>query len=266
MSTEQIIAGIVNVAGGSGKSTCDWQWVSKKLNAKRIAVEEINGGVGHYDLSVSAAEFEDAVAALRKNRKDNIVIDIGASTAGAGMKDILASYPRLLGNIDWWFVPVTAKEHSIDGARKTVVILRELGVPKEKILVIPNDVQPSKVPGKPLKWREDFASVYEMRERGVFVPDTPLFHHAIVAQWQKKEYNHGFELTDSVYSIAATYDQVEQELFAAQDAGDEALEHAKARRLVACEACEAVIKNFDRTWDELPIAEALQAPAQPAAV
>lgn len=273
--TRPLIVAMFNAGGSSGKSTTDAHLVSPKLHAKRVQVEEadaegkpVNPGVGKYEMWVTLADFEDAVVALKKNGESNVVLDIGASSTGAGITEVLARYPRTLQAIDYWIVPVKPTVHSQNGAATSVGFLDSIQVPANRIILIPNDVVPTR--RRDTTWHDVYANTYALRDAGVFVSDEPIWHHEIIGEFGKLG-REGLQVPETVWSLVhnQSYEGVEQLLRAAQDAKDEAAEDRWAQRLTDYEACEQIVKNFELVWAKLPIAKALQAQpttAQPATV
>lgn len=247
-----ICVAVINLAGGSGKSTLEKHLISSKLKSRRAAVEEVNAGDGTPDLKVGVGDIETLVVLLKKNEDRHVSIDFGASS-GAALQHVLARYKRTVMAIDFWVIPVLSTEHSMDGAVKAVKLLRELGVDAQRIVVIPNRVEPGTSTTK-LKGR--FAPVYELRQIGVYVSEVPVFDHEVFESLKNQVRD---DVDETVYTVAMDARDFRSLKRAARAAGDELALDSLAEREAQIEAAEFAVENLDAVWSASPLAAALAA-------
>ncbi|MES2999476.1 MAG: hypothetical protein V4787_02190 [Pseudomonadota bacterium] len=245
-----ISVAVSNMAGGSGKSMLVKQLLVPNLRAWRAAVEDVNSGDGTPDFQVGLSDFEDLVVLHKKTVDQSMVVDIGAS-AGTALQHVLARYKRTVNAFDFWVVPVMANEHSMDGALKSVKLLRELAVPAQRILVLPNRIAPGTSPEK-LKSR--LAPVYALRKIGVYVSEVAVLEHQVFETLKNKTLEGRDE---TVYSVAADSRDFRALKRAARSTGDEAALDALAEREAVIEAAEFAVENLDVVWAASPLAAAI---------
>jgi hypothetical protein len=249
-----IIEAFLSVAGGQGKSTMSKNLAGSKRNARRVSVEEINEGDGTPDLQLRLAEFPDLVVMLKKfSGSENISVDFGASSAGSnedgGLRQMLLTYRRTTATFNFWVVPVTDDDHGRDGGHKTVKLLRDVGVPGNKIVVLFNML---KVGTKPAELRQRFAAFFAYRDIGVHVCEVPIFKHEIIAKLRNRKRD---DQDETVYSLAAELDSTDWDCLrnAARKAGDEQEVDAICEREAEAEAAAFACENLDQVWAATPL-------------
>lgn len=136
----------INYSGNVGKSTiCNTLLSPRMNNAKIFRIESIN------DSGMSSATEERKLrgsqfAKLQDEilRLDDAIVDVGASNIEEFMV-LMNQYDESHVDFDYFIVPVLASNKAVKEAQdtiKTILALKELGVEKERILVLFNRLDP----------------------------------------------------------------------------------------------------------------------------
>lgn len=159
---------VINLSGNTGKTTLTKHMFTPLLTATRIAIEDVNTGDGEPDLEISAGKFKALAAELNTADDDeNFVVDVGASNAKAMIAnfDALSSTTEM---IDCWIIPVTPSAKQIIDSLRTADALSKLGIDREKIVLMPNNVSDLE------SFDADFAQIYKARDLGFIVPENAV--------------------------------------------------------------------------------------------
>lgn len=159
------IIALINLSGNTGKTTLAKHLFGPLLNARRIAIEDVNTGDGEPDLQIAAKQFDCLAADLNVADDDeNIVIDIGASNAKS-MLEKLIKLSTTRKSVDYWVIPIVTANKPQTDSLVTMKKLHEIGIPFDQIVMLLNNV-----PGENLDSIEhDFSRIFAVRQLGVFV-------------------------------------------------------------------------------------------------
>lgn len=136
----------INYSGNVGKSTiCNTLLSPRMNNAKIFRIESIN------DSGMSSATEERKLRGSQFSklqdeilRMDDAIVDVGASNIEEFMV-LMNQYDESHVDFDYFIVPVLASNKAVKEAQdtiKTILALKELGVEKERILVLFNRLDP----------------------------------------------------------------------------------------------------------------------------
>lgn len=136
----------INYSGNVGKSTVCNTLLSPRMNdAKVFRIESINdsgmsGAIEERKLRGSQfSKLQDEILRL-----DDAIVDVGASNIEEFMV-LMNQYDESHIDFDYFIVPVLASNKAVKEAQdtiKTILALKELGVEKERILVLFNRLDP----------------------------------------------------------------------------------------------------------------------------
>lgn len=136
----------INYSGNVGKSTVCNTLLSPRMNdAKVFRIESIN------DSGMSGASEERKLRGSQFSklqdeilRLDDAIVDVGASNIEEFMV-LMNQYDESHVDFDYFIVPVLASNKAVKEAQdtiKTILALKELGVEKDRILVLFNRLDP----------------------------------------------------------------------------------------------------------------------------
>lgn len=136
----------INYSGNVGKSTVCNTLLSPRMNdAKVFRIESINdsgmsGAIEERKLRGSQfSKLQDEILRL-----DDAIVDVGASNIEEFMV-LMNQYDESHVDFDYFIVPVLASNKAVKEAQdtiKTILALKELGVERERILVLFNRLDP----------------------------------------------------------------------------------------------------------------------------
>lgn len=133
---------ILSLAGKQGKTTLSVHLFAPRLkNAPIFAVETVNETAEAFGLPVRNYT-RDNFPKLFKDllMEDDVILDIGSSNVEGFLAGI-SRYEDSHVEIDYWIVPVTSGGIEQKETMKTVSMLSDFGIPREKILLVFNKVQ-----------------------------------------------------------------------------------------------------------------------------
>jgi cellulose biosynthesis protein BcsQ len=142
---------VINTSGNVGKTTISRHLLQHKLKSEIISVETINSD-GLEDAKLKGEKFSQLIKSV--GLSDSIIVDIGASQA----EDFLDNMEQQVGShdeFDYFVIPTIAENKQLKETTKTVDMLSELGVEKDKIKVLFNKVK------KNADLQDDFERIYE---------------------------------------------------------------------------------------------------------
>lgn len=165
---------ICSLGGSVGKTTITTHMLAPRMpSAKLIAVDTTNTTAAHFGLDAEAFSG-DEFANLYKQivRMDDAIIDVGGSKEG---KEFLAGMNWLDGQdeIDYFVIPSMPEDKDQKAAWKTIELLLDQGVAKEKIKVVFNGVK--KNTADEFDYLLGALSANEIP----FSLDATIFHHAL---------------------------------------------------------------------------------------
>lgn len=130
---------IVSLSGNVGKTTVSVQLLAPRLPGEKIiSVETINNdsaALGVDAERIKGDRFDKIIKQLAI--EDNLIVDVGASNA----EEFLTRCAALEGQeeVDMWIVPTTPDQKiQSDTARLIEMLTADMGVPADKIIVLPN--------------------------------------------------------------------------------------------------------------------------------
>lgn len=143
---------IVNYSGSVGKTVVATHLLKPRMpNAKFFAVESINQSAS--DLGVADVETLQgrAVGDLIEQLvlEDEAIIDIGASNIESFF-EAASRFHGAIDDFDSFIIPVTSEQKAWQESLKTVEALAAIGVPADKIILLPNRIvndPQSEIPG-----------------------------------------------------------------------------------------------------------------------
>lgn len=128
--------GIVNIAGGAGKSTYGKHGIAPLIpNSVRISIEDWNSGDGKADLDIGAKNFYALAAQINIDDQQSFIVDIGTSNSKL-MLQHFADLQLTRERIHYWIVPVRAGSKERIDTLKTISMLLELSIDPKKVIVI----------------------------------------------------------------------------------------------------------------------------------
>ncbi len=137
---------ILNSSGNVGKSLISRELFYPRLdNCKIIEVETVNRGskeLKHLNVEQFKTGDDFMNIYLQLMEIENIIVDVGASNL-AGFWEQMNDYTGIEDMFDLFVIPVTSGDKEMTDTYKTILFLREQGIPEEKIKVIFNRVKKS---------------------------------------------------------------------------------------------------------------------------
>jgi len=154
---------VVNYSGNTGKTSVARHLLAPRLGAEMVSIETINAG-GVEGSTFSAKQFVALTEKLLiRDPSKSVVVDIGSSNIDAVMNH-LRNIHDAQADIDLFVVPTVPENKQKIDTISMVRSLAQIGVPKQKICVILNQVEIETID-------EKFADLYEEATR-VDVKDT----------------------------------------------------------------------------------------------
>lgn len=171
-------AAVVNYNGGAGKTTLSTYLFKPRMPEDTVffAVETINQSAT--DLGVNNVEVlkgkNIGQIIERLVLEDNALIDIGASNVESFL-EAASRYIGALDDIDLFVIPVTADQKCWQESLKTVEALSKMGVPAEKIRLLPNRIQDNPADEIPAVFKYCKQSKKATVSADVFVYESEIF-------------------------------------------------------------------------------------------
>lgn len=143
--SKDIKVAVISFCGNVGKSSIAKNLLQARLKLEKesvIEIETINGGLSDDGLETtkfSARKFDDMINEIMV--AESAIVDVGASN----VEEFFLKMERQSGSHEEFhrfIVPVTPAKHSQTEGKKTIRALNALGVPKERISVVFNMVEP----------------------------------------------------------------------------------------------------------------------------
>lgn len=129
---------VISLSGNVGKTTVSVQLLAPRTGDKLISVETINADAAALGVDAEKIRGEHFAKIIKQLAlEDNLLIDVGASNA----EEFLTKCKQLEGQeeVDQWLIPVTPDQKMLTDTAKLIEILADdMGVPGEKIVVLPN--------------------------------------------------------------------------------------------------------------------------------
>lgn len=142
---------VLNTSGNVGKTTISRHLLQHKIKSEILSIETINSD-GLEDAKLKGEKFNQVIKSV--GLSDSIIVDIGASQA----EEFLDNMEQQVGShdeFDYFVIPTIAENKQLKETTKTVDMLSELGVGKDKIKVLFNKVK------KNSDLQDDFERIYD---------------------------------------------------------------------------------------------------------
>ncbi|MDF4820335.1 StbB family protein [Vibrio parahaemolyticus] len=156
---------VINFSGNVGKSVISQHLLKPRMeNSEIIAVESINSD-GTNDEKIKGKRFTDIMDKVMVN--DNVIVDVGASN----VEDFIQQMNKAIGSqedFDYFVVPTIHKNKQITDTVVTIEALNEMGIEKERILVLFNLIDHD------ISIKEDFEFIFECSEIAVINPNAAV--------------------------------------------------------------------------------------------
>lgn len=146
---------VMNYSGSVGKTIISSYLLYPRMaGAKFFAIETINMSAADLGvdevMSLTGDNFGQLVEEIVF--EDNAIVDIGASNVERFLST-MTKYEGAIDEFDKYLIPVTPDDKAWQESIKTALALSAAGVPKSKIVLLPNRIKATP--------QEDIASVYE---------------------------------------------------------------------------------------------------------
>lgn len=151
---------VLNFSGNVGKSTIAAHLLLPRLQAPVFSVESLNVDAGSDGLDVErlrGKHFSELQQRLMKLK--DAIVDVGSSNVEVFLK-LMQHYADSQEDFDWFVVPVVKDDKQQADTVNTILALRAIDVPPEKIRVILNKVDTDD------DLRIDFAAIFGFCESG----------------------------------------------------------------------------------------------------
>ncbi|HBV4265959.1 TPA: StdB protein [Klebsiella pneumoniae] len=146
---------VMNYSGSVGKTIISSYLLYPRMaGAKFFAIETINMSASDLGVSEVMSLTGDNFGKLVEEIvfEDNAIVDIGASNVERFLST-MTKYEGAIDEFDKYLIPVTPDDKAWQESIKTALALSAAGVPKSKIILLPNRIKSTP--------QEDIASVYE---------------------------------------------------------------------------------------------------------
>lgn len=155
---------VVSFSGNVGKTTiAKHLFIPQMPGAKRVQIEDVNGGDGNPDLEVAINKFKILAASLNTAAdNEHFVIDIGASVCKV-MIENFSQLKSTKAEIDFWIIPVVPGKKQRADSLNTLKKLMSIGVLPERIVFMLNNITDID------SVQDEFDSIMEVRKLGVHV-------------------------------------------------------------------------------------------------
>lgn len=146
---------VMNYSGSVGKTIISSYLLYPRMaGAKFFAIETINMSAADLGvdevMSLTGDNFGQLIEEIVF--EDNAIVDIGASNVERFLST-MTKYEGAIDEFDKYLIPVTPDDKAWQESIKTALALSVAGVPKSKIILLPNRIKSTP--------QEDIASVYE---------------------------------------------------------------------------------------------------------
>lgn len=234
---------VLNVSGNTGKTTLSKHLLAPLLNARRVQIEDINAGDGQADAEVQAKQFAQLAAEINVlSEEENIVLDIGASTA----KVMLEKFQELRTTrreIDYWVVPCVPSTKVVMDTVNTIRLLINISVPAKQIIVIKNNVTDIDTVTK------DFEAIDKLAPLGIHIAEQAILNSAVFEMLKGDERN-VISMADNPPDFKAMKREA---------AGDKDKLVLVGQAMVLQDMAERSSENLRATWNGIPLSATVAA-------
>ncbi|MBS3951652.1 MAG: hypothetical protein KGZ88_01730 [Methylomicrobium sp.] len=209
---------VMSFSGNVGKSTIAAHLLKPRMNfAKIFSIETLNDDSSREGVDVEAYKGRQFNALMEEIiLEQDCIIDVGASNA-EDFCQLMRQHKGSSQKFDYFLVPTVSEKKQIYDTIKTIAHLAEMGVPRKRIKVIFNKVEPDDAIEQ--QFELIFASASQKKHFTVH-PDWALVHN--------EAFENCKELGVPLAAILADKTDYQAQGLAAKEAGKE----AEARRLI----------------------------------
>lgn len=173
---------VVTSSGNAGKTTISAYFLAPRLeNAMFLSVESVNQSAidwGFTNVEIfKGNQFGDIITTIVLEDDRPVVLDVGASNIES-LFAAMGEFTNAGNEFDLFIVPAFPDKKSVEEGVKVIEQLRAMGVPPEKIYVLPNFIRtanPLTSPDLPALFRYLESTGNALFNLEVFLPENPVF-------------------------------------------------------------------------------------------